>query len=408
MNKHERRHYRELLGPLAIIFSIVLLGPLAIDVYLPSVPEMIRVFSSTDSEMRQTISIYVLALGVSQLVAGPVSDRYGRRASAVLGTAIYAIGSLVAVVATGMEVLYLARALQGFGAAFTMVTAMAWIRDHFEGNEAGRLLSYMGGVISTIPTIAPLIGSGLAFYWGWVGGFYAMAGLAILLTVLSAVLLGSQPKIAQSERGAQSKRESNQHEALGCNIRAIFSNTHFRTFALANTLSFAGLLTYVAVAPVIAMEQGSMTTVEFSLVFGLIGGAQVLTSLSAPKVMYRVGRPKTVLLGSSFVLLAGAGLVLIPEGVMSGFFILAGVASAGFSLLSGAATSLALEPFRYCAGLAASIDGFLRMVGGALLVAISSLVPLTGQRTLALVYLLSVIAVFMLWRYLKTLVENEA
>ncbi len=76
--------------PLLVIFSLIPLGPLAIDIYLPSFPQMIEAFAVSDSEIRQTISIYVLALGVSQLIAGPVSDRKGRKFSAMLGLFMYA------------------------------------------------------------------------------------------------------------------------------------------------------------------------------------------------------------------------------------------------------------------------------------------------------------------------------
>ncbi len=104
---------------LLVIFSLIPLGPLAIDVYLPSFPQMIEAFAVSESEIRQTISIYVLALGVSQLIAGPVSDRKGRKFSAMLGLIMYAAGSLLVVASSSLEMLYAARALQGVGASFT-------------------------------------------------------------------------------------------------------------------------------------------------------------------------------------------------------------------------------------------------------------------------------------------------
>lgn len=98
--------------PLLVIFSFIPLGPLAIDVYLPSFPQMIESFAASDSEIRQTISIYILALGVSQLIAGPVSDRKGRKFSAMLGLFMYAAGSLLVVASSSLNMLYAARAIQ--------------------------------------------------------------------------------------------------------------------------------------------------------------------------------------------------------------------------------------------------------------------------------------------------------
>ncbi|NOH26890.1 multidrug effflux MFS transporter [Vibrio mediterranei] len=377
------------LLPLIIIFSLVPLGPLAIDVYLPSFPKMIESFSASDSDIRQTISIYVLALGISQLVAGPISDRKGRKFSAMLGLFLYAAGSLFVVASSSLPFLYVARALQGIGASFTMITAMAWIRDNYEGETAGKWLSYMGGVTSAIPTIAPLIGSGLALLWGWTGGFYLMAALAILLFALSFIGL-------ESKKVSKTTVDIEDTKALKCNVRDIFSNRTFITYALANMLSFGGILTYISVAPIVAMTEGDFSQVQFSIMFGLIGGMQIVASLIAPKLMKAWGRRSTVRFGSGLIVLGGIGLLVIPSGATYAFFAVAALGAAGFSLMSGSATSLALEPFKYCAGLATSIDGFLRMIGGALLVALSGGLGVSGMHTLAAVLLLSFISVLLI------------
>lgn len=374
--------------PLLVIFSLIPLGPLAIDVYLPSFPQMIESFAASDSEIRQTISIYILALGVSQLIAGPVSDRKGRKFSAMLGLFMYAAGSLLVVASSSLNMLYAARAIQGVGASFTMITAMAWIRDNYEGDAAGKWLSYMGGVTSAVPTIAPLIGSGLALFWGWTGGFYLMAGLAILLFVLSAMALKSQPSV-------KTTMEVEDTEALQCNVRDILSNRSFLVYSLTNMLSFSSLLTYISVAPIVAISEGGFSQVQFSVMFGIIGGVQILSSLIAPKLMKAFGRRNTVRLGTVIIVIGGVGLLFITPNATYLFFVLSALGAAGFSLLSGSATSLALESFKYCAGLATSIDGFLRMIGGALLVAISGLMGVSGISTLAAVMLLSILPVIL-------------
>ncbi|KPV97685.1 Multidrug resistance protein MdtL [Pseudoalteromonas sp. P1-9] len=373
---------------LLVIFSLIPLGPLAIDVYLPSFPQMIEAFAVSDSEIRQTISIYVLALGVSQLVAGPVSDRKGRKFSAMLGLFMYAAGSLLVVASSSLEMLYAGRAVQGVGASFTMITAMAWVRDNYEGDVAGKWLSYMGGVTSTVPTIAPLIGSGVALLWGWTGGFYLMAGLALLLFVMSAVAL-------HSKKSVKTTVDVKDTQALKCNVRDILSNRTFFVYSLTNMLSFGALLTYISVAPIVAISEGGFSQVQFSLMFGMIGGVQILASLIAPRLMKSFGRRNTVRFGVIVIVIGGIGLLLIGSDATYQFFTLSALGAAGFSLLSGSATSLVLEPFKYCAGLATSIDGFFRMIGGALLVAISGLLGLSSMSTLAIVMLLSLTSVLL-------------
>ena len=373
---------------LLVIFSLIPLGPLAIDVYLPSFPQMIEAFAVSDSEIRQTISIYVLALGVSQLVAGPVSDRKGRKFSAMLGLFMYAAGSLLVVASSSLEMLYAARALQGVGASFTMITAMAWVRDNYDGDVAGKWLSYMGGVTSAVPTIAPLIGSGLALLWGWTGGFYLMASLALLLFVMSAVAL-------QSKKSVKATVNVKDTQALKCNVRDILTNRTFLVYSLTNMLSFGALLTYISVAPIVAISEGGFSQVQFSLMFGVIGGVQILTSLIAPRLMKSFGRRNTVRFGATVITVGGVGLLFISSNATYVFFALSALGAAGFSLLSGSATSLALEPFKYCAGLATSIDGFFRMIGGALLVAVSGFMGISSVSTLAVVMMLSVVPVFL-------------
>lgn len=373
---------------LLVIFSLIPLGPLAIDIYLPSFPQMIEAFAVSDSEIRQTISIYVLALGVSQLIAGPVSDRKGRKFSAMLGLFMYAAGSLLVVASSSLEMLYAARALQGVGASFTMITAMAWVRDNYEGDVAGKWLSYMGGVTSAVPTIAPLIGSGLALLWGWTGGFYLMAGLALLLFVISAVAL-------QSKKSVKTTVDVKNTQALKCNVRDILSNRTFLVYSLTNMLSFGALLTYISVAPIVAISEGDFSQVQFSLMFGVIGGFQILASLIAPRLMKSFGRRNTVRLGATVITIGGMGLLFIDFDATYLFFALSALGAAGFSLLSGSATSLALEPFKYCAGLATSIDGFFRMIGGALLVGVSGLLGVSSISTLAIVMLLSLLPVLL-------------
>lgn len=373
---------------LLVIFSLIPLGPLAIDVYLPSFPQMIESFSASDSEIRQTISIYVLALGVSQLIAGPISDRNGRKFSAMLGLLMYAAGSLLVVASSSLEMLYAARGLQGVGASFTMITAMAWVRDNYEGDVAGKWLSYMGGVTSAVPTIAPLIGSGLALLWGWTGGFYLMAGLALLLFVMSAVAL-------QSKKSVKATVNVKDTQALKCNVRDILTNRTFLVYSLANMLSFGALLTYISVAPIVAISKGGFSQVQFSLVFGVIGGVQILASLIAPRLMKSFGRRNTVRLGAAVITVGGIGLLFISSNATYAFFALSALGAAGFSLLSGSATSIALEPFKYCAGLATSFDGFFRMIGGAMLVATSGLMGISSVSTLAVVMMLSMVPVLL-------------
>ncbi len=378
---------------LIVIFLLVPLGPLAIDVFLPSMPQMVEYFESTDSSIQLTISLYVLALGGAQLIAGPVSDKYGRKVSIIIGLVLYGSASLAIAFSSSLFYLYLFRVVQGIGAAFTMVSAMAWIRDHYDGVTAAKWLSYMGGVTSAIPTIAPLIGSALAFYWGWFGGFYAMSIATLFIFILAI-------KGVVSEKVAILTTDTEDTEKLSCNLKDILTNRQFLTFSTANLLSFGGLLSYVAISPIVAIKEAGLSQITFSILFGMIGASQIVASFIAPKLMHVIGRSNTVLFGLGMISISGGLLFFVGQENVNVFFILAGMGCAGFSVMSGAGTSLSLEPFKYCAGLATSIDGFMRMVGGATLAAFVSVLSINSYHKLSVVYLLTIAAIVMtvIWK----------
>ncbi len=379
--------------PLILIFSLVPLGPLAIDIYLPSIPQMVEVFAASNSDLQLTISVYVFALGICQLIAGPVSDRFGRKASALLGLGFYVVGSLLVALSPSLGFLYLARVLQGIGASFTMVTALAWVRDNYEGEAAGRWLSYMGGITGVIPTVAPMLGGVLALAWGWQAGFIAMSGLGLVLLLLTPVAL--------KDGGSGSRSTAEDDGKLRCDLRAITVNQQFRIYSLANMFSFGGLLTYIATAPMVAMQEAELSEIGFATLFGIIGACQVMTSFIAPKVVSHIGQRQTVRLGLSFAVAGGIGLLLIPDGAVFAYFALAALGCGGFSLMVGTATALNLQPFKHCAGLAASIEGFLRMVGGAVIAAALGFAGLSGAMTLAIALLLTLIPLLLVWRDIR-------
>lgn len=297
---------------LVIMFSLVPLGPMAIDIYLPSMAEMTSVFNVSERSMQQTISVYILALGVSQLFAGAFSDKYGRKVSAIWGLLTYAFGSMLVIFASSIMHLYFARAFQGLGAAMTMVTSMAWVRDHYDGMTAGKWLSYMSGVTGAIPTIAPLLGTGLAFYWGWQGGFYAMALFALFIAIAAVLILKQEKPIVKS-------MDVESIKVLNCGLKEILTNRQFIIYTLANTVSFGGVLTYIAISPIFAINENGISAFSFSMLFGALGFSQMITSFLAPALMNKRGRKNTVQIGLYLIIAGGIGLSLIDKSALAEF-----------------------------------------------------------------------------------------
>ncbi|MCY9855858.1 multidrug effflux MFS transporter [Vibrio mediterranei] len=377
---------------LTFMFALLPLGPLAVDVYLPSFPLMISSLHANDSQMQLTISVYLFSFGVSQIIAGPISDRKGRRFSALLGLLFYALGSLFAFTSIGVYQLYLGRFFQGVGAAFTSITALAWVRDNYEGPNVGKWLSFMGGMISIVPTVAPMLGSILALSLGWQGSFYFMFSLAFVL-ILVAINFRNFSNRTEATVGLDN---IDNKEELVYVIKRILSNSIFRIYTFTNMLGFGALLTYVSVAPLVALVNDGFNQFEFSIAFGLVGTMQIAASLFAPKMIEKVGARKTVLLGSLVIVLGGIGILIFGSMSIILFFLMSSLGASGFSLMAGAAISQILEPFQHCAGIATSLEGFIRMLGGATMVALAGLIPLSGTMSLGLLMTGSIFATLLL------------
>ena len=372
---------------LPVVFLLVILSPLAIDIYLPSLPEMARALSVGDSAIQFTISLFMVCVGVGQLIAGPVSDRFGRRTSGLLGASLYIVGSLIGAGAANISTLYLARALQGVGAASCTVTAFAWVRDHFNAIESGRWITYMGGMIGAVPTLAPMLGGVLATRWGWPANFLFMACFALL--VLAGVASRIHPETTsaatQSKAGTYNFKE-HLVEILRCQ--------QFLLYSMTGMLIMGGILSYVAHAPVVAMTMGGMDEFGFAMVFGGLGVVKLLISFMAPGVVSRVGRRRTILAGIVISLVGALWLLFISENNPLMFFIPAAVSFIGFNLAFGTASGLTLEPFKHCSGAAAAIDGCLRMAGGGLVAALTRQLGLGVFNTVAFTFGLLLIPLY--------------
>ncbi|HMO11923.1 MAG TPA: MFS transporter, partial [Actinotalea sp.] len=164
-------------GFVTVIGLLALLPAVGTDLYLPSLPDVARELGATEAGAQFTITGVMLGGAVGQLIAGPFSDRFGRRLPAVIGVASHAVLSLLCALAPGIAVLSGLRVLQGFAAAGATVVAIAAIRDRYVGAEAARLMSRLMLVIAAAPLLAPSIGGAIAAAWGWRAVFVALAAV---------------------------------------------------------------------------------------------------------------------------------------------------------------------------------------------------------------------------------------
>lgn len=369
---------------LFLLLSLVLLGPLGIDLYLPAIPAIAQGLNSSEAIIQSSISLFILVMGLGQLIAGPLVDRYGRRPIAIIGVVVYVIGAVIAATSTTALMFMLSRVVQGLAVCCTSVVIFSSVRDRMSGNDAARAYGFLNGTLNIIPALAPLIGGLIAQYYGWRAPFWALLGYTLIILVLVLFKLPeTRPADTQSGGALPFKQYA----------RILF-NQRFITFAAVNAGAMGMALTYVSLAPTVLMSQAGLTPFEFSLVFGANGFWIMAVSFIDNRVIQKVGRPVCLASGALLMFLGCAGLVagltlISPAEQHATWLYMIPVASAcaGLAFLIGPATSYALEPFSNEAGVASALVGSVQMTGGAVFGFIAMALPLQPKLSLALVML---------------------
>ena len=160
-------------------------GPFAIDMYLPALPQVAADLGTTEAGAALTLTAYFVVFGVAQMIYGPLADAIGRKKPLMIGVAIFLVASIAAAFAPSIETLIAARAVQALGAATLMAVPRAVIRDMASGPDAARMMAAIMIVISISPMLAPLTGSAVMLWGGWREIFVVLA----LASVISLALI---------------------------------------------------------------------------------------------------------------------------------------------------------------------------------------------------------------------------
>jgi len=185
---------------LAKLLSAIGFGLVAMTICLPSMPEWSDVFQTSQANVQLSFSVYVISFGLSQVVYGPLSDRYGRRRLLILGFALAGVGSIVAALAPSLTVLTVARFVQGAGTGAGMVLGRAMVQDHFGGVDRARVMAYIGMAMGICAPLATIIGGQVHVHFGWRANFVltAVLAMALILTTLYGLPADARPTGARA------------------------------------------------------------------------------------------------------------------------------------------------------------------------------------------------------------------
>ncbi|MGW1678160.1 Bcr/CflA family multidrug efflux MFS transporter [Saccharopolyspora sp. NPDC002376] len=354
MSEPNRTKYVLILGGLSAF------GPLSIDMYLPAFPEIAAELGTGASQVQLSLTACTLGLALGQLVAGPLSDTYGRRRPLLVGLVVFTLASLLCAIAPSAYALAGLRLVQGLGGAAGIVIARAVVRDMYSGVAMARFFSLLMLVNGLAPILAPLIGGQLLRVTSWRGVFLALGLIGALL--LAATAFGVRETLP-----AESRRPGNLGETLRT-FRALLGDRVFVGYSLSAALAFAAMFAYISGSSFVLQDVFGMSPQTFSLVFGinslgiiLVGQLNArLVDRAEPRRLLAIGLGVNALGGVAVAVsaLVGAGLV----GLLPALFLV--VSSIG--MVSPNATALALSGHPETAGSASALLGVMQFSAGAL------------------------------------------
>lgn len=349
----------------ALLALFTAFGPVATDMYVPSMPDIGRLLGADTSAVQLTLSAYLVGFACGQIIYGPISDHYGRKPVLLIALALFCIASLACAAAPNIEVLIAARTLQALGACGAIVLARAIVRDLYSGERAGRELSRMGAIMSFAPVFAPLIGGIVQAWLGW------RANFIIIVAVGAATIALTWRSLPETRQ-----RRSTAPIAMSGTLRSYREFARNRAF-LANlgivALSYAGLFAWISGSPFVLQNLYGLSAFEFGVVFAVACVGSLIGAAAAASLVMRIGMDRTIGLGA--FALAGGGLSMIASLALA----LPPVASlvlsmalyhAGLMFAMPQAIACAMMPFADRAGTASSLVGVVQQSSAALVGAI--------------------------------------
>jgi MFS transporter, DHA1 family, multidrug resistance protein len=343
---------------IAVGFALLALST---DMTIASFPGMVRYFGVSVSRVQATLSLFVIAFAVSQLVYGPLSDRFGRRPVLLAGMAIYVAASVACLFAPSINAFLAARFLQAIGCCAATVIGRAIIRDVHGAEGTARMIAYISAGMAILILIGPMLGGWLEQQFGWraIFAFLALLGAAFLAAV--AAKLGESN--LNPDRGATRIGQTL------VNYRVLLADRRFTGHALVVACGYGTVMAFLSGAPFVLMGLYGLSASRFGLVFGLTILGYIGSSLISARLVMRVGAARLLAIGTPLAAAAGtlmAGLALAGVHTVAAIVAPYTLFLLATGLNQPSAVAGAIGPFPRIAGTASALLGFMQLAAGAL------------------------------------------
>jgi DHA1 family bicyclomycin/chloramphenicol resistance-like MFS transporter len=327
---------------------------------IPALPAIGVDLGVAEDNRRQLVVVcYMLGFGATQLIWGPLADRFGRKPILATGIALYAGFALLCGIASSFTLLIAARFLQGASAAVTRVLVVAMVRDLFEAEAMARVMSLVFMVFMLVPVLAPSVGQVILLVapWRWI--FLVLAAYALIMLAWSWLRL---PETLHPEF-----RRSLEWRVIASAAWQSIREPQSRGYTLALTVTFGGLVAYISSIQQIVFD-AFRAPQAIGLVFGAVALPMALASWANSRVVGRFGLRRVGHLGVAMfaaVTALHAAVALAGLETLALFIMLQGLAMACFAFTSSNLGTLAMEQMGPIAGTASSVQGVVGTIGGA-------------------------------------------
>jgi DHA1 family bicyclomycin/chloramphenicol resistance-like MFS transporter len=346
----------------ALLAGLMALNAFAIDAMIPALPEIGANLGVDDDNRRQLVVVaYMLGFGSTQLIWGPLADRFGRKPVLVAGVTLYTFFAILCGLASSFTMLIAARVAMGASAAVTRVLVVAMVRDLFEGEEMARVMSLTFMVFMVVPVIAPSIGQGILLFAPWRAIFIVLGTYALLMGLWSWFRL---PETLHPEF----RRALDPRDIVGA-IRDTLSDRLSLGYTLALTAIFGGLTAYIASIQQIVFDAFGAPR-SIGLVFAVVAAPMAIASWANSRIVMNHGVRRVGHSGLIWFAAVTASHALVSAVIDEPLWLFTAIMSAamlGFAFTSANLSTLAMRNMAPIAGTASSVQGVIGTIGGAVI-----------------------------------------
>ncbi|AKH64771.1 MULTISPECIES: Bcr/CflA family multidrug efflux MFS transporter [Photorhabdus] len=357
------------LGLILILGLLSMLMPLAIDMYLPSLPTVAEDFGVDSGRVQMTLSSYIFGFAIGQMIYGPMADSLGRKPVILGGVIVFALASAACTIAKDIDDFIYMRFLHGFSAAAASVVINALMRDMFTKDEFSRSMSFVILVMTIAPLIAPILGGMMMIWFTWHAIFWSIAITAVIGVFLVAFFI--------KETLPKEKRQKFHLRTTISQFIMLFRQRRVFCYMLASGFSFAGMFSFLSAGPFVYIELNGVSPQKFGYYFALnIVFLFVMTTINS-RYVQRFGALRMMYFGLSVQFIMGIWLLLSTVLDFGFISLVIGVAAyvCGIAMITSNVMAVVLDGYPHMAGTVSSLAGTIRFGISALVGVLLAMLP---------------------------------